>query len=389
MNRYKRLAFRFFFKFTAFFLGIGGLWILSPDRGMVFGVESKELSANLNSGGNDRYGFNTGGGAMKEPIVSDALDQTPDLGAGWIRVLCGWHETEPAENQWNFSLSDRFLEKTRKLGLKVVLQLTLGTFFCTTEPGDLPDKSISKPPMATDEQFSDYVFHVVSRFGSRDNQLGNGYGQNKVAYFEIGNEPDLETQWRNHPEEYARILHLAYVAVKKADPSAKVVLGGLAAGGGQSCNTNFLDQILADAQFPANQNFDIFNYHTYARKKDQADKYNEFRKKIGDKPFWVTETGFPADPETQRTRRPNFGYESGEAGQVSYMKDVLPELLRLGVEKVFWYTLVDQPRDNTPFCTYGLLYLPGKQGMGKEGRGLTGTLAKKKIFEAFRELAAH
>lgn len=315
----------------------------------------------------DRYGVNTGIGP-NEPYNPQAFDMASQAGIGLVRGLCDWHDLEPTDNNFNFLRCDSFVDNVRSKGMTVVLQLIVRSSSFCNNTSLTGGKNL---PQCTDEQISDLFSKVVSHYGS------------KVTYYEVDNEPDLVIQWKDDPSRYARVLHFAYSGVKSANPSARVLLGGLAACSGQACNINFGTAIVKDPQNPALQNFDIMNYHTYSKKSDMAGLYKRIKSVVGDKPIWVTEVGFPSDPRYQQAKRPGYGYPEGEDGQAGYLKDVLPYLLSLGVDKVFWYTLVDIPKDKGEFCNYGLLYIQGKQCLGSSA---TGDLTTKKAFDTFKSL---
>jgi hypothetical protein len=88
-----------------------------------------------------------------------------------------------------------------------------------------------------------------------------------VHAYEIWNEPNIAVFWapRPNPARYAQLLKLAYVAVKRSDPSAEVVSGGLAPYGsyGESDPTHmnpltFLERMYASG---AHGSFDALGWH--------------------------------------------------------------------------------------------------------------------------------
>lgn len=153
--------------------------------------------------------------------------------------------------------------------------------------------------------------------------------------------------------------------------------------GGQNSDRQYPQKLIAAG---ALNSFDIFNYHTYSKKDDITTAFNQIKTAVGDKPIWITEIGYPSDSIQQENTRTGYPYPSGEDGQAAYMADILPHVLGLGVEKVFWYTLVDVPRDDTDFCTYGVVYVSGKQCVGGEQRDIGGTVSAKKAFDAYKDL---
>lgn len=323
----------------------------------------------------DQYGVNTGILVTEEPYFDSALDYAASTGVAWIRISNDWMDLEPIDNQWDFSESDKYVDAASSKDLKILYMFDpdLNGSFCSVAPGKRL-REILRPtlPRCTDEQFKDYITQIVTRY------------KGKVAYYELGNEPDLRGTWKDYPAEYAQALAVAYPTLKAADPNAKLLIGGLAMGGGQNSDLQYLDKLIAAG---ALNNFDIFNYHTYETKEGILKQFNELKPKIGNKPIWLTEVGFPSDPNHQQEYRSWYKYPSGEDGQAQYLQDILPYILSLGIEKVFWYTLMDVPRDNSAFCSYGLLYIPGKQcmGGGEANRKIGGELRTKKAADAYQQ----
>ncbi len=74
-------------------------------------------------------------------------------------------------------------------------------------------------PPAKFERFADYVGAVVARYKGR------------IKYYQIWNEPNIYPEWGNqrvNPEDYARLLCLAYDRAKSIDPDVVIVAAALA-----------------------------------------------------------------------------------------------------------------------------------------------------------------
>ena len=72
-------------------------------------------------------------------------------------------------------------------------------------------------PPANPQEYAAFVGALAQHFGT------------KVAAYEIWNEEDSSGWWAGgpNPAAYTQLLEATYPAVKAADPSATVVLGGL------------------------------------------------------------------------------------------------------------------------------------------------------------------
>ncbi len=193
------------------------------------------------------------GAEIIDPNSPRAFELAGQAGIGSVRFTMGQERVEPQPNVYDFQrYYDRILAKARKVHLVPLiilggLHLELGftpRWNSTAPPGD--PNYLNFPPRDYDA-FGRYVYESVRRYP-------------EVPYWEIWDEPDLPGYWRGSPAEYAQLLAVAYQQVKRANPQAKVLLGGLALDG-RRVNPNFLEAILADTRYPAAYYFDIMNFH--------------------------------------------------------------------------------------------------------------------------------
>lgn len=88
----------------------------------------------------------------------------------------------------------------------------------------------------------------------------------------IGNEPDVRWQDNSTPEEYVEAYHEAYHAIKEADPTAQVAIGGLSQI--TSLRLRWLDrawenyQELYDREMPV----DVWNMHAFVLQEKRNDR---------------------------------------------------------------------------------------------------------------------
>ena len=135
---------------------------------------------------------------------------------------------------WRVNL-DKFLTKYSDIGLNP-LPLMLG----------VPKWASSKPeakrcffyPPANPDSYKEFAFQFAARYGSKKipaSELQSNdkkSGMNLLKYFEIWNEPDLNhRKWGaliGKFQDFYPIIRAGYEGVKKADPDAVVLNGGLA-----------------------------------------------------------------------------------------------------------------------------------------------------------------
>ena len=168
----------------------------------------------------------------------------------------------------------------RERGLEVFGVLCRTPKWAGRDPGGEPVDFMAYPPRDWDE-FGNYVFRTVSHY------------KTKIHQWEVWNEPWGRGFWAGTPEEYAKLLEVAYTQAKRADPTC-VIVGG--------CFwppiPEFTDRVLATG---AGRYMDAVSYHHYCEPDAVAagqvpDWYNQIRAKmdgIGRQgiPIWMTEGG--------------------------------------------------------------------------------------------------
>jgi hypothetical protein len=135
----------------------------------------------------------------------------------------------------------------------------------------------------------------------------------------VGNEPDVKWQDNVEPATYARLYHEAYTAIKAADPTAQVAIGGITQP--TPLRMRYLDTVLAayKEQFGAEAPVDVWNIHNFILREelgswgvdippglpdehgmlyeiDDGDDMTIFRQQIIDFRRWMAEQGYRYHP---------------------------------------------------------------------------------------------
>jgi hypothetical protein len=166
-------------------------------------------------------------------------------GAKWVRTAIHWSDVEPTSaTQDDWSRADHIVEDGQKDGVSIIFDITNAPDWAG---GSQAGEFGSDP-----QQYADFAAKVASRY------------KNTVRVYELGNEPNH----RNYvsqpdPATYAKILQLTYPAIKKADPNAFVLVGGI--GGIKDSNGDIdpLTFVRGLYQDGAKGNFDGIAYHPY------------------------------------------------------------------------------------------------------------------------------
>jgi hypothetical protein len=142
-----------------------------------------------------------------------------DAGFGWVKQVFPWREMEGAgKGKYDWSVSDRVVRMAHdRFGLDILARV-----------GSQPDWarqgcSLEGPPRNY-QDFADFLGAMAARYKGR------------IRAYEIWNEPNLAREWCDqppNPEQYVRMLRLAYQAIKRSDPDALVISAGLTPTGTQ------------------------------------------------------------------------------------------------------------------------------------------------------------
>jgi len=92
---------------------------------------------------------------------------------------------------------------------------------------------------------------------------------NPGALWLIGNEPDIAWQDNATPEQYARTYGLLHAAIKKADPTARVAIGGVSQP--TPLRLAYLDRVLAayKTQYGTDMPVDVWNIHAFILREER------------------------------------------------------------------------------------------------------------------------
>ncbi len=209
-------------------------------------------------------------------LAPDNLILMKEAGIRWVRADFSWNGVEYEEGKWNFDHLDTILEKTEEVGLQVLPILDY----------DVPWAS---PAFEHLDKWLLYVKKIVERYKDR------------IQYWEVWNEEDLEGFWHAKPnaKDYAKMLAATYRLIKEIDPNLIVVYGGLS-----GVPLEYFKTSLEDAP----NSFDVINIHPYRggiTTRERIDKFQADLKSFNaalrerglpERPIWITEMGWATPP---------------------------------------------------------------------------------------------
>ena len=158
---------------------------------------------------------------LRVNLVGEA-DPLPLLNAAqimrsdWIAQTIRWKDIEPQPGDYHWERLDACIQAARPYGFHILLSVSGAPDWSRPAGSDLTQDG---PP-------SDYATFATFLTGLATRYAG------LVHAYEIWPEANLNSRWSSlsgvSPSQYTELLRQSYSAIKAADPSAKVVAGGLA-----------------------------------------------------------------------------------------------------------------------------------------------------------------
>lgn len=322
--------------------------------------------------------------ALTPDVVADRYRRAAESGAGWNRWSLYWDLVERS-GQMSWAASDGIVARDVAHGLRTLAVLQgnqpgvvvmdgapegLGAAIFTRADGGASDDPAGAAAVNPANRWAAYVDAVAERYRpGGELARARGWGADAgIGAWEIGNEPNLRAFWRGTPAEYARYLEVAYLVIKRRDPQAVVMHGGIADdAGAQAWYAQFLDALKARAAaspLPARHNhyFDKAAWHWYRSPSLLETGPDRARALLAErgipaKPIWVTEAGLPIWSE-----HPGPCWDPASPGranlaeQAGYIWQALPEALAAGVETLFYFQLYDDCGNGpTSYDAFGLV----------------------------------
>jgi hypothetical protein len=328
-----------------------------------------------------------------------------DSGAGWARVYIDWsmiQPNSPTDNNW--TSYDSWLSQVASAGVQMIATIANPPGWAITNTTPCSHRIRSDKL----QDFYNFLTTIINRYKIAP------YG---IHTWEVLNEPDAINgvgcttdgidYYGQYGADYAALLQGAYTVIKTADPSSKVLMGGIAddwfylpyndingdGSTGGKFNRYFTDDIISAG---AANSFDAVNFHYF------HDYYQEWERwTIGNqptcgnytirdpsqptfpvtgldivakgsfflnrletcygvkKPLWITEVGHqginPNTVDSSGNKVLDKHPEGTLDNQARYVFMVYARGLSLGAENITWYALKTVPSVTT-YDYQGLLY---------------------------------
>ncbi|MCB8985037.1 MAG: hypothetical protein H6659_14490 [Ardenticatenaceae bacterium] len=270
--------------------------------------------------------------------------EAADLQVGWDRILFLWHEIQPTgPDDWNtLHVLEEWLVDAQAHGRTIVgLLKSTPPWAAESEPYAGVPRGLYLPIDDPDNLWAVYVRKVAEYYGARG-----------VHDWVVWNEPDIAANVYGHEfggslDDYYRLVQVAYLVMKDADPQAVIHLGALTYWHDPSFLRRYLELVTADPEAADhNYYFDVLSLHIYFRPETIPDIINEaydLQRELGiepPKPVWMNETNArpSLDPDWPvEVQQFHLDLEQ----QAWYVPQAFALAFAAGAERASFYKLID------------------------------------------------
>jgi len=252
------------------------------------------------------------------------------IGLQWARChnmmqWTWWRRVQPnGPDEWVWGDESQLMVDNE--GLRTLGQFLHLPAWASSAAEGAPGNPSAYPPRDWD-QLARYVYNTVLRY------------RGSIKHWEVWNEPHYSGFWRGSPEQYAKLLEIAYREAKSADPEC-IVLGG---GGVHPRSMPWIEAML---QAGGGANMDGFTIH-YLEPDLARDFMPRLRQLLDDHgvsgPIWNSEESVTSTSFLDQIRR---DYMEPQARY--HFRNACYELVRTymenianGVERIFYYDQAD------------------------------------------------
>jgi polysaccharide biosynthesis protein PslG len=268
-------------------------------------------------------------------IIRGDMELLKRSGIKLLRISFGWDGIETSKGKYNWLFWDEYVRTAvDEYGITLIPYICYTPLWNST--GDTSNCWNHTP--VDYQAFGDFVTALVTRYKDR------------IKTWELWNEPDIKEYWSGTAEDLARLTKIGAQAVRAADPTAKVVLAGLAH------RVEFTKALFRD--YGISPYVDIVNCHSYFEtwSGDPLEQVTDYVNAIADviarygdgQSMWMAEVGYStvrrAHGVISDSYTATYEYEHTPAFQAVAMWRTLTLLLATQkIAAVAWYELKDLP----------------------------------------------
>jgi hypothetical protein len=279
-------------------------------------------------------------------------DRAAQAGVQWERLIFPWsliQKTGP--NAWNDGyFSDQQIAQEVARGIQLVGLATYTPQWATSTPNTArPTNVPANLYLAFDDPknyWGQFMFKLAQRYSGQINT------------WIVWNEPDMVSDqiaytWDGSITDMYQLVKVAYQAIKKANPNAKVVLPGLTYWWDQQLGrplylARFMEAASHDPSAAQNGDyFDAVDVHQYINPLNIYAAIRVYQRALAQygmsKPIWVGEANVVPDDDPMNPLPPTFHATMDQ--QASYIIQAFALARAAGAERMSIYKLVDEAKE--------------------------------------------
>jgi class 3 adenylate cyclase len=246
-----------------------------------------------------------------------------------LRISIGWDGVEPQRDRYDFAFWDAFVEQATGAGVTLIPYVA----YTPEWNADGTPESFWKTPPRDPNEFGELMRLLAERYRGR------------VHSWELWNEADNRDYWLGSAEQFATLIAAGAAGVHAGDPTARVVLGGLAGG------VDFLRELFDEPSVA--ELIDVVNLHGYYEtwNPNPIETFPEYVREVkeiverhgGRQSLWMAEVGYSNfAPPPQASVAARYPYEHTlEFQAVALVRTLALLLAEPAVSLIAWYELKD------------------------------------------------
>lgn len=268
-------------------------------------------------------------------IIRNDLELLRRSGVDMLRISFGWDAIEAEKDRYDWLFWDEFVRMAvDEYGITLIPYVCYTPLWNATSQD--PMEFWRSPPKDYDE-FGQFMGDLVDRYKDR------------IKTWELWNEPDIEWYWMGDQSQFTKLLKAGSEAVRRADPTATIVLGGI------SHQPDWLRSLLRDYQVA--RYVDVVNMHNYYETwhdhplEDVATFINvvdDIVRRYGEgEPLWMAEVGYSthrSGPRVSDAYTAYYAYEhTPEYQAVDLVRRITTALSTEKLSALAWYEIKNLP----------------------------------------------
>lgn len=210
-------------------------------------------------------------------------------GVKYLRCAFSWNGIEKEQGKYDWRFWDNLVALAAENHIQVIPYVAY-----TPEWAARARKDFWKQPPRDSKLYADLMFMLATRYRGR------------IHSWEIWNEPDNKDYWLGTAQEFAELVMQAATRIREADPSAVLVLGGMANG-----PSDFFKELIT--QRHVDRYVDVIAMHAYPESWLNGPAELIFQQWAPEMHRLITEAGSGDDLWLNEMGYPDYRFRTGQA----------------------------------------------------------------------------